>query len=172
MNLVQTDDDNTHNTILLMMLLLTLWEFHRIYFDCIHPPPNSFQIHPPNFMFSSLNPYSPICTAHILGSAGPNPRTTSLKKTGTSFPNGYQMPIAPQLWVGLHAHLLVSRRAFYLPWAFAGLIHEIKIITRSHGQLSCCIHQTWLPWCPLLLRFLESFCPLYHKDPWGLVKRI
>lgn len=75
------DDNNTHNTILLIMLLVTLSEFQRMYFDCIHPPqlipdpptPLFSSTHPTSSSFSFLNPYSPIYSSALGGKQGPHP---------------------------------------------------------------------------------------------------
>lgn len=60
---------------------------------------------------------SPACSMFGL------PRVTPLQKTHSSFPRRYCMPRAPQVGVGLDAHLLPAVPDFSLCWACSGLLH-------------------------------------------------
>lgn len=112
-------------------------------------PPLPLPSYPPNFVFSSspsLHPSSfplflptpphclslyapplsrPVCIGQLLLDLGPTVKYTNhppSKKTDSSFPKCYQMPIFPQLRVGLLAHfffmvwLLFLRQVLTLAW--------------------------------------------------------
>ena len=77
------------------------------------------------------------------------PGATSPKKT-LSFPRSHQLPIAPQLWVGLRGPL-----SYFLEfWSFAGPVQDSPATLRKHCSTEG---------LPSLWR-LQLSCYLFHND--------
>lgn len=125
---------------------------YTLYFDHIASPDSSqicplhTRLHAVSFC---LSPLSPLCVARILGVVS-LPGVT-LKKTDSSSPSNYQMPIIPQLGVGVHAHLPTSTEGFCRAWAWAGLKHANIIagsscvkLTYLENSFLVVVHHLWL----------------------------
>lgn len=67
---------------------------------------------------------------------------TYLKKTDSSFPNSYQLPIFPQLGAGLHdpLHHVICARS-WLAWSCAGNDSCCELMCAT----ACQVHKTLLP---------------------------
>lgn len=132
----------------LIFFLLLIWEFHtiliifnplpqllttpflptqfRVLFLSLPPPLLLSSFPPPTTVSLFMPPFSrPVCIGQLLLDLGPTVKYTNdppSKKTDSSFPKCYQMPVFPKLRVGLLAHFffmvwfLFLRQALTLAW--------------------------------------------------------
>lgn len=71
------------------------------------------------------------CSGTVVGVPG----VTPLKKTDLPSPSSSQMPVAPQLGAGLHAHFLSSTARMLCGLSLHGFVHAITITVSSHVHL-------------------------------------
>lgn len=143
------------------MFLWITSEFHSLHFEHASPPLSypaqiyfSLHPHPPNLMSSFLfseNSLSGISVAFILlamclssGSILYLPNAVPSKKTNSPSSSSHQLPIAPQLKVGLHSNLPLCALGVFQAWALMAVficwqslwvpMHSSRIIPGSLGR--------------------------------------